>query len=146
MAGNTSSGRKGKTRKPAAQTGGQFNKRCPRDMSKRARAIWREIVPKLEALGVLTDLDYLNLIRLCELYELHAMAMADLKENGLQYETTSDRGSYVRKPNQADAMRARYANEIKDLSAKFGLTPKDREQIKAHKGKVAASIRDKYQK
>ena len=34
--------------------------------------------------------------------------------------------------------------EIGRLSAKFGLTPKDSEQIKAHKNKVTRSIRSEY--
>lgn len=145
MGGNENSGRKGKTKKPAPMQPSTFTKKCPRGMSKRGRAYWREIVPQLQALGVLTDLDLFALVRLCELNDLWYMAMEDIAENGLQYETSSDRGSFVRKPNQADTMRARYERELKDLSAKFGLTPKDRENIKAHKGKVASSIRDQYQ-
>ena len=143
MAGTNASGRKGK-KKAKPQVVAEFTAECPESLPERGQAYWAEVVPMLVARGVLTDLDAFNVERLCQLYAEWHECVDTINEDGIFIKHYHDRGTVNKKAHPAVAMKKDAEAEIGRLSAKFGLTPKDREQIKAHKNKVTRSIRSEY--
>ena len=145
MSGTNASGRKGKTpkRKPTT-TPADFTVECPDYLPDTAKAYWGVIVPQLTARGVLTDLDGFSVERLCQLYAEWHMCVAEINENGMFCQHVQDRGSINNAESPAVRRKDKIDAELTKLMGKFGLTPKDREQIKAHKGKRSKSIRDEY--
>jgi len=146
MAGNENSGRKGKAEKQAmdvaqAQT---WTKRCPRGMPKKAKEYWHEIVPILQERNVLDDLDLGAMEQLCHDYAMWHDCMDAIEKYGQFYEGTSDRGAMRVLSNPAVARSHQLEASMDRLRQKFGLTPKDREHIKAHGKRKGKSIRDQY--
>lgn len=144
MAGTNASGRKGKTKQPDDPTTNEWTARCPRWLPQRGKDYWRKIVPTLVARGVLTDLDAFSVERLCQLHAEWHMCVDEINENGMFCQHVQDRGGVNSVESPAVKRKDKIDGELTKLISRFGLTPKDREQIKAHKGRVSRSVRSQY--
>jgi P27 family predicted phage terminase small subunit len=99
---------------------------CPDTLPAGARAIWRELVPRLVATGTITAADRLGLadMTLC-VWRLH-QAEAEVERLGLTVQGT--RGGPVRNP--AAALAREYRQAVQAWAARFGLTPGDRARLR----------------
>lgn len=144
MAGTNASGRKGKTPKKEAEVVREFTAMCPDWMPETGRAYWFTIVPKLTARNVLTDLDAFAVERLCQLHADWHGCVDIINKEGQFCVHVHDRGNENTVIHPAVKLKKDIEAELTRLSAKFGLTPRDREAIKAHKGKTSKSIRNQH--
>lgn len=90
-----------------------------------AKREWNRIVPQLERLGLLTELDRSLLAGYCQAWGRYVQAQRELAKAGLTY--VNDRGQVKRHPvaNIAD----NYAEEMRKIALQFGLTPSSRGRI-----------------
>jgi P27 family predicted phage terminase small subunit len=92
--------------------------------------VWKQIVPVLDGLGVLTKIDGNALARYCRLFVRWRQCDAFIREHGESYETTDQNGrvtSYQQYPevgivNKLSVLLLR-------LEQEFGLTPSARARI-----------------
>jgi P27 family predicted phage terminase small subunit len=99
---------------------------CPKWLSKRAKAKWRQLAPELSALGLLTIVDGDPLAAYCQAFAELELATQTLEKEGRTIIGSS--GRTVAHPcvaQQRSAMRA-----VKDFAALFGLDPSSRSRLK----------------
>lgn len=90
---------------------------CPAWLDRMAKALWRELSPELESLGLLTCVDGLALATYCEAYS----HWRKVRVRGLAADATD-----------AEMERARKARDhVNKIGALFGLDPSSRTRIKA---------------
>lgn len=104
--------------------------KCPAHLSKEAKQVWREVVPQLQVMRVLTLADAHALELYCDAMATYRQARQLLNEHGATYETGSqDKGiMYRRRPENEiaeDAWRRAHA-----ALQQFGLTPSSRTKLK----------------
>lgn len=135
MAGNTNSGRGGKAGvvmelKPTKST--TFTLKPSPKLHRLGKRFWKSMAPMLVEAGVLTDLDGFAFDRLCQLCGMWMDSRDKITKDGMTYETETDRGAkrHLERP-EVKIMKG-LEKEIQTLERKFGLTPGDRESIKAH--------------
>ncbi len=95
----------------------------PPGLSDDAKKEWEYLVPKLDAMGILTKVDRRNLVILCEQVHVFNEATAWIQDKGIIV-AGRDKGQAVRNPAvqiQRDAARL-----ISTYSRMFGLDPADR--------------------
>lgn len=97
----------------------------PDHLDEVARAKWDEIVPKLEAMGVLSQTDSDVVALYCVAYSEWLEARREVKRHGLVMET--DLGGV--KANPAVAIRAKCADQMKQLLPELGCTPSSRGRL-----------------
>ena len=98
---------------------------CPRWLSKSARAEWRRLAPELARLGLLSRLDVAAFVALC-------CAIADLRwaQDVIEREgriVDGHRG--VRTKHPALTIERGSIEQVRRLSAEFGLTPATRPRV-----------------
>lgn len=99
--------------------------RCPSWLSDEAKKKWKELLPQLEQLGLLTAIDRSALALLCSHYALAAAAAKTLETEGV---TVVDERGLARKHPACQVLRdnsqsfARYMSE-------FGLSPSARTRL-----------------
>lgn len=95
---------------------------APRWLSNEARREWRYIVPRLDALGLLTKIDRTALEVYCESVAIYRAAIEEIHERGVMVD--GQKGTRVKNPAiqiQRDAARL-----ISSYGRMFGLSPGDR--------------------
>jgi len=109
-----------------------------------AKKEWERIAPKLEALGLLTEIDGSALADYCVSYahwvecETFLAKLSHDKEgnfNGAMFKTPT---GYMQQLPQV-SMSLRYQKEMRDALSKFGMTPSDRAGLIAPKSPERAS-------
>jgi P27 family predicted phage terminase small subunit len=96
--------------------------KCPEWLDEYAKAVWNEYGPKLEKLGLFTEIDGLDFINLC-------IAAGDVR---LHTETLTRSGHILISPQGFEmqrpevSMRNSAIKIITTISGKFGLSPSDR--------------------
>lgn len=96
----------------------------PKYLSKEAKKYWKQLEPRLVALGTLTENDLEAFEVLC-----NTMEEMDLFRQGVLLGPTIEIGNKVMKnPDHQNLAMARAA--FKNLSAKFGMTHGDRQKMK----------------
>lgn len=95
--------------------------RCPSWLSDEAKKTWRELVPQLEAMGLLTRADGHLLAIYCETWAEYQAAVLYLRAFGTVYE--AERGVIAR-PEVGIAQKARVL--LRQYAQEFGLTPSAR--------------------
>lgn len=108
---------------------------APEWLSPDAKAIWDVRASKLEALGLLTELDVDMLAMYCQAYADFIQLMKEIREEGWIIETVSKRGP-IRDKNRKCTIANEKWEIIKTSSQRFGFTPADR-------GKIEAEPKDK---
>jgi len=109
---------------------------CPQWLGADARTAWRELVPRLMALKVLTAIDRNPLARYCTLWARWRKLSLILQQQPEVYELTNDKGQvrcWQQRPevsivNQLSQLLLR-------LEQEFGLTPAARPRIQVEGGK-----------
>lgn len=110
----------------------------PKGMSKAARREWRNIVPELQEVGVLSVVDGKALAAYCESYALWEQACKEYQKFGITFRemyTTKDGAEIVGeiKANPAVAIANQAAKTMKAFLIEFGLTPASRRNLKIEK-------------
>lgn len=107
----------------------------PKGMPKAARREWRRIVPLLENIGVLSNVDGLALAEYCRAHALIEQAQKEIDKHGLIFVThyESKDGDIVIgdiKQNPACAVLSTQQKVMKAFLIEFGLTPASRAKLK----------------
>jgi len=98
---------------------------APRWLDAEAKSAWRDIAPKLQRIGLLTEIDGPMLEAWCVLYARWRKAENVLKTGGLTYETAT---GFVR-PRPEIAIATNTLKEMRLLVTEFGMTPASRSRI-----------------
>lgn len=99
--------------------------KCPSWLSREAKRTWRELVPQLEAMGLLTRADGHLLAIYCETWAEYRAAVEYLREYGTVYDA-GHRGVIAR-PEVGVAQKARVL--LRQYAQEFGLTPSARGRL-----------------
>lgn len=97
----------------------------PPHLDRRARRIWRDIVPELSRLGLLTVVDGEALAAYCTAASMAYNARKVLKEKGYTFKTPS--GYLQQRPEVAILNKAMHL--VKAFAQEFGLTPSARSRL-----------------
>lgn len=103
--------------------------RPPTELSPRARAIWRFLAPELERDALLTKRDRESFAMLCESAAIAAQALADMRPDKRRGYVLLDVDESHQGRTRRHPLLMVYRGAVEDylkLSARFGLTPKDR--------------------
>lgn len=107
----------------------------PSDMSKEAKALWKSLMPRLEAQNTLAKIDGQQLARYCDLLAKYWRASKFVEEHGDTYECTTKSDTMVR-PYPQVAHLIQYDAALRRTEARFGMTPADRLSIGIAIGEV----------
>ena len=104
--------------------------RCPDWLDADAKVAWRHLIPKLEMMGVLTQIDGNALARYCRLWSRWRTAEAFINKHGEMYPLKDDRGKvkcFQSFPQVSTANKL--AQQLTRLEQEFGMTPSARTRI-----------------
>ena len=103
---------------------------------------WRELLPMLEAVRVMTRADIEALARYCDTYEWWLATRAKLRADGDTYPILNDGGEvkYIAQRPEV-AIAHKLAQQLRQLEQDFGLNPAARASL--HVEKPAATADDK---
>lgn len=103
---------------------------CPRWLCRDAKAAWKQVVPLLADMGVLTPLDRNALARYCETWARWKAASAWIEEHGETYALRDDKGE-VRCLQQFPQVGIvnQLGQQLSRLEKAFGLSPASRANI-----------------
>ncbi len=99
----------------------------PDDLSPYAAEAWADLVPKLDRMGLLTEVDGPALRVLCEAISQHRRAVERVNASDVLIEGARGDGAQVKHP--AMQVIRDTAATIRSWSAAFGLTPSDRTRM-----------------
>jgi P27 family predicted phage terminase small subunit len=94
----------------------------PNFLSEDAKAKWLEIAPRLERLGILTEIDYEGFAGFCQCWSRWKEAEENVTKEGMIY-TTAREGT---KANPSIAIANKYLAQMTVFISRFGLSPSDR--------------------
>ena len=100
--------------------------RCPRWLSADGKRVWRYLVPRLVAVGVLHEGDLPALAAMCAHYGTMLEAARVLERDGLLIE---DKAHGTWRKNPAAQILRESSAAFRSYAAAFGLTPLDRERL-----------------
>jgi P27 family predicted phage terminase small subunit len=109
--------------KPKAQA-----PKCPAWLHVDAKREWRRLAPKLEALGLLTEVDGTALAAYCQAYARWKEAEEVIEREGLTF--TMEKTGYTG-PRPEVAISRQSVQIMKAFCAEFGLTPASRSRLRA---------------
>lgn len=104
--------------------------RMPRGMSPEAKTIWEEIAPEINAMGLLTTADGVQLGELCSSIALVRSLRRYIEERGASYPVKDEAGTvicYRKRPEVGMLPEAQ--NRADRLADRFGLTPVARSRV-----------------
>jgi len=104
--------------------------KCPSWLDKDAKAAWRQLVPLLEEMRVLTRIDSNALARYCRLWSRWRKAEKFIEEKGEVYTLKDEKGN-VRCVQQFPqvSIANKLAQQLTKLEQEFGMTPSARTRI-----------------
>ena len=103
---------------------------CPAWLDADAKAAWRQLVPELEVMGVLTRIDRNALARYCRTWARWRKAEAFIDKHGEMYPLKDEAGQprcFQQWPQVAIANKL--AQQLTRLEQEFGMTPASRTRI-----------------
>jgi len=98
---------------------------CPSWLDKTAKKEWNRVVPELEKLGLISQLDRTALAIYCQSYSQLVACEKALAKEELTYETPSGQ----KKPNPYIAIIRDLKTTIRQYLSEFGLTPSSRSRM-----------------
>lgn len=119
--------------------------RCPSWLDADAKAMWRQLIPQLETMGVLTRIDGNPLARYCRLWSRWRKAEAFIDKRGEMYPLKDDGGQvkYFQQWPQV-AIAHKLAQQLIRLEAEFGMTPSARTRIQVSAGQEQPSGKSRF--
>lgn len=115
---------------------------CPSWLHKNAKKEWKRIVPQLERMGLLTQVDMAALAGYCEAWAMYMEAMSYLHKNGQSYLTVlrdesgnivlNDKGEQVilkSSPWPEASIAHKSLMQVRAFCSEFGLTPSSRARM-----------------
>ena len=112
-----------------------------------AAARWRELLPMLQAVRVMTQADIEALARYCDTYEWWLATRAKLKKEGDTYPILNDKGEvkYIAQRPEV-SIANKLAGQLRQLESDFGLSPAARVSLQvdgdAEKAKKSDELAD----
>jgi P27 family predicted phage terminase small subunit len=103
--------------------------KMPKSLSPGAKAVWRSLAPELERDALLTRRDLISFSNLCESAALAAQALADMRPDKRKGFVLLDVDESHQGRTRRHPLLMIYRGALEDylkLSARFGLSPKDR--------------------
>tara|TARA_Y100000593_G_scaffold34340_1_gene67365 strand:+ start:1177 stop:1653 length:477 start_codon:yes stop_codon:yes gene_type:complete len=103
---------------------------CPKWLDKNAKAAWRQLVPQLADMGVLTKIDGQALALLCQTWGKWRKAEEMIAKHGEVYPIKNDAGEvkYLQQSPYVSIARSA-ADQLSRLFREFGMTPSARTRI-----------------
>lgn len=98
---------------------------CPKWLDPEAKKLWKQLIPELERLGLMTIVDGVAFAGICQRYATWVKCEKYLKKNGLTFET--DTGYIQQRPEVAISQKA--LADVRAFMTEFGLTPASRARI-----------------
>ncbi len=101
-----------------------------------ASVVWDDLIPKLETLDLLSEIDVFLLQRYCILYSQFHKAYFTIHRDhkGKQSYTTTDKlGNVTHKIYPELAIMTTLSKLLKDIEVQFGMTPSSRTAIRTNK-------------
>ena len=95
---------------------------CPSWLSREGKAEWKRIVPKLEELGIIDEVDRASLATYCETWNQFYRAIKPIRKEGETFKTPA---GYIQQHPAVAILNASRQALIK-YAAQFGLTPSGR--------------------
>jgi P27 family predicted phage terminase small subunit len=108
---------------------------CPKWLEPEAKKEWRRLAKKMEALGVLTEVDMAAFAGYCQAYARWKQAEERITDRGLVIRTPSgypQQGPYI-------SIAQQYLRLMHQFAEQFGLTPAARSRIIAGNGEGGGS-------
>ena len=105
---------------------------CPKWLDKDARKEWHRLAKKMEAIGVLTEVDMAAFAAYCQSYARWKEAEEFITEHGTLVRTPS--GYWQQVPQVSIAQT--YMKQMGKFATEFGLTPASRSRLIADAGKA----------
>ena len=102
-----------------------------------AQAKWRELLPLLQAVKVMTEADVEALARYCDTYEWWLATRAKLRKEGDTYPILNDGGEikYIAQRPEV-SIAHKLATQLRQLEQDFGLNPSARTSLHVEKPKA----------
>ena len=104
---------------------GRSRPTCPKPLTEAARHEWRQIAPKLERLGLLTDLDRSALALYCQAWGDWSEARRAIKQSGTVVKAPD--GGLMLNPYLKVATTA--AKQMHEFLIEFGMSPSSRTRV-----------------
>ncbi len=103
---------------------------CPAWLDEDAKAAWKQLVPLLQSMNVLTRIDGNALARYCRLWSRWRKAEAFLDQHGEMYPLKHENGQVkYMQPWPQVAIASKLAQQLTRLEQEFGMTPASRTRI-----------------
>ena len=109
----------------------------PPHLGEVAQAKWKELLPLLEAVRVMTDADVEALARYCDTYEWWLATRAKLRKEGDTYPILNDGGEikYIAQRPEV-SIAHKLATQLRQLEQDFGMNPSARTSLHVEKPKA----------
>lgn len=98
-------------------------------VSRRSRRAWRDLVPLLRGMHVLTEADRVALALLCDALASYVEAKQLVVEEGSTYETVNESGGRMVRKHPGVEIGAESVRFAKLMLSEFGLTPAARAKV-----------------
>ncbi len=108
----------------------------PTWLNKHAKKEWKRVVPMLDELGLLTEIDMAALAAYCQSYARWKQAEELVEEHGLTYVHTNKGGEDNDTARPEVAIAHKYLDKVKAFATEFGLTPSSRTRIEVPKNET----------
>ena len=104
--------------------------RCPRWLKGEARKTWKDMVPVLQQMGVLTSVDGVALAAFCQTFVRWRQAEDFLDTHGLAYPLRDERGGIkFMQPFPQVSIARNMLQMLRGFLQEFGMTPASRSRI-----------------
>ncbi len=107
---------------------------CPAWLDADAKKAWKQLVPQLESMRVLTKIDCNALARYCRLWSRWRRAEEFIEKNGEMYPLKDESGriKYMQQWPQV-SISTKLAQQLTRLEQEFGMTPSARSRLQVDK-------------
>ena len=111
---------------------------CPDWLDDEAKQAWRQLLPMLDQMGVLSRIDRNALARYCQLWSRWKKAELFIQKHGDTYPLKDERGN-IRCLQQFPqvAIAHKLAGQLTRLEQEFGMTPSARTRINVDRCRIA---------
>ncbi len=118
---------------------------CPTWLDDEAKLAWKQLVPKLDLMRVLTRIDRNALARYCQLWSRWKKAELFIQKHGDTYPLKDDSGRIkCLMPFPQVAIAHKLAGQLTRLEQEFGLTPSARTRIHVEPIRVSDPRKERF--